>query len=213
MNLFLTVLTLLAVRSAAFAPIAPRPTASSRLQAAEDDSSTSSAPALEIESSDPYQSYVANSSPLAFIDTFPGTGDPAADGSVLTCSFAGRVFTSGKQFEANEAFVFKMGSGNVMPGFDQGLWGVRVGGKRTLRIPSKLAYGPTGKRPKIPPNAYLEIDVEVLKITEGVMGEVSLFGEQKATQLAGLVGVFIFAPFLEKGAYIVWQQVQQSLPF
>ena len=62
--------------------------------------------------------------------------------------------------------MFKKGSGNVMPGFNQGTLGVRSG------IPPKLAYGPTGKKPKIPSNTYLEIEVEVVKITEGVIEKV-----------------------------------------
>ena len=104
--------------------------------------------------------------------------------------------------------MFKKGSGNVMPGFNHGTLGVRSG------IPPKLAYGPTGKKPKIPSNTYLEIEVEVVKIMEGVIEKVSvlLFRQANGTQLVVLTGVFIFVPDLERAAKFC-TSVSVFLPF
>ena len=76
--------------------------------------------------------------------------------------------------------MFKKVSGNVMPGFDQGPMGVRSG------IPPKLAYGPTGKKPKIPSNADLKIEVEVVKITEGFVEKVLVSLCRQANVTAGI---------------------------
>ena len=76
--------------------------------------------------------------------------------------------------------MFKKGRGNFMPGFDQGPLGVRSG------IPPKLAYGPTGKKPKIPLNVDLGIEVEVVKITEGVIDKVSVLLCRQANVTAGI---------------------------
>ena len=76
--------------------------------------------------------------------------------------------------------MFNKGSGNVMPGFDLEPLGVSSG------IPPKLTYGLTGKKPKIPSNADLEIEVEVVKITKGVIEKVSVSLCRKANVAAGI---------------------------
>ncbi|MCL1886866.1 MAG: FKBP-type peptidyl-prolyl cis-trans isomerase [Betaproteobacteria bacterium] len=67
--------------------------------------------------------------------------------------------------ERNEPLVFPLGKGYVIRGWDEGLQGMREGGKRTLRIPSNMAYGPQGAGDVIPPHADLIFDIELLKLT------------------------------------------------
>uniref|UniRef100_A0A7R9WWY8 peptidylprolyl isomerase n=1 Tax=Craspedostauros australis TaxID=1486917 RepID=A0A7R9WWY8_9STRA len=98
---------------------------------------------------------------LATKDTVVGTGEAAKTGDVITVAYAGRLMSNGKQFDAGAGFSFKLGEGRVMPGWEQGISGMRVGGKRTLRIPPGLAYGERGASDVIPPNSHLEFDCEL----------------------------------------------------
>ena len=83
----------------------------------------------------------------------------AAWGRKVKVQYRGTLL-NGKQFDAG-SISFKLGGGEVIPGWDHGIKGMRVGEKRKLRIPPKLAYGPRGSPPVIPPNATLIFDVEL----------------------------------------------------
>ena len=99
-------------------------------------------------------------------DIIVGEGDEAISGKVLTVHYAGAL-EDGSIFDSSvargEPFEFILGSGQVIPGWDQGLQGMRVGGQRALSIPPELAYGDQGIWP-IPPNATLIFEVELLAI-------------------------------------------------
>ena len=99
-------------------------------------------------------------------DTVIGMGDQANIGDRVTLNYTGR-FTDGKVFDSsltrNEPFQFVLGSGQVIKGWDQGIVGMRVGGKRTLTIPPELGYGPKDYGP-IPGNSTLIFEVELLKV-------------------------------------------------
>ena len=104
---------------------------------------------------------------LQIEDVTVGTGATAAAGDTISVLYTG-TFLDGRVFDAsslhgNVPFTFRLGAGAVIAGWDQGLVGMKVGGKRRLTIPSSLAYGPSGSGP-IPPNTPLKFDVELLSI-------------------------------------------------
>jgi FKBP-type peptidyl-prolyl cis-trans isomerase len=99
-------------------------------------------------------------------EIIPGTGAEAKAGESVTVNYVGALYSNGKVFNASwetkEPFTFTLGEGQVIPGWDKGVPGMRVGGRRELIIPSELAYGKRGSPPKIPPNAPLIFIVDLL---------------------------------------------------
>jgi peptidylprolyl isomerase len=99
-------------------------------------------------------------------DLITGTGAEAKAGQPVTVNYVGVLFNGGKEFDAswkrNEPFTFTLGQGKVIPGWDQGVPGMKVGGRRELIIPAALAYGANGSPPTIPPNAPLVFVVDLL---------------------------------------------------
>ena len=110
---------------------------------------------------------VKTDSGLQYWDIKVGTGDVAKDGDHVKVHYTG-WFTSGKKFDssvdAHQPYDFTLGKGDVIKGWDEGVEGMKVGGKRQLRIPPELAYGETGHPPQIPTNATLIFDVQLLAI-------------------------------------------------
>lgn len=96
-----------------------------------------------------------------------GDGEEVHAGQRLSVHYVGTL-ADGKTFdssrERNQPFEFKIGNGMVIAGWEKGLLGMRVGGLRALTIPADLAYGHRGAGPKIPPDATLQFEVELLKI-------------------------------------------------
>ncbi len=95
-----------------------------------------------------------------------GTGAEAKTGDTVTVNYVGALYENGKVFDAswkrNEPFQFTLGKGEVIPGWEQGVVGMKVGGRRELIIPASLGYGAKGSPPKIPPNAPLIFVVDLL---------------------------------------------------
>jgi peptidylprolyl isomerase len=95
-----------------------------------------------------------------------GTGPEAKAGASVTVNYVGVLYHGGKEFDASwkrsEPFTFTLGKGQVIKGWDQGVAGMKVGGRRELIIPAELAYGKTGSPPTIPPNAPLVFVVDLL---------------------------------------------------
>jgi FKBP-type peptidyl-prolyl cis-trans isomerase len=101
---------------------------------------------------------------LCYVDTKVGDGPAAAKGDVLKMNYTGKL-ADGTVFDASEKpFPFKLGVGAVIQGWDEGIVGMKVGGKRTLTIPPELGYGEAGYPPVIPPNSTLIFDVELVSI-------------------------------------------------
>ena len=113
---------------------------------------------------------VTTDSGLKYEDLECGDGTEAERGDTVTVHYVGTL-EDGKQFdssrERDEPFVFSLGAGQVIQGWDEGLVGMRVGGLRRLTIPPELGYGKTGSPPVIPPNATLIFEVELLEVSPG----------------------------------------------
>ncbi len=99
-------------------------------------------------------------------DLVVGTGATAVAGDTVTVNYIG-TFTNGTKFDSSydrgQPYTFQVGVGNVIAGFDQGVIGMKVGGKRRLTIPPSLAYGSQGNG-VIPPNATLKFDIDLVSI-------------------------------------------------
>lgn len=113
------------------------------------------------------QNEVVLKSGLKYIDVTEGKGAAAVSGHDVTVHYTG-TFPDGKKFDSsvdrNEPFTFKLGEGQVIKGWDEGVAGMKIGGKRKLFIPSALGYGKRGAGSVIPPDAELRFDVELLGV-------------------------------------------------
>jgi FKBP-type peptidyl-prolyl cis-trans isomerase len=111
---------------------------------------------------------VTTPSGLQYWDIKVGTGVEAKDSDHVKVHYTG-WFTDGKKFDssvdAHQPYEFTLGKGEVIKGWDEGVTGMKVGGKRQLRIPPELAYGEAGYKTIIPPNATLIFDVQLLAVT------------------------------------------------
>jgi FKBP-type peptidyl-prolyl cis-trans isomerase len=109
----------------------------------------------------------ASAGKLEKTDLKVGTGAEAKTGQRVRVHYVGTL-TDGTAFDSSrdrgEPFTFALGGGEVIKGWDQGVVGMKVGGLRKLVIPGDLAYGPSGSPPKIPPNATLVFEIELLGI-------------------------------------------------
>jgi peptidylprolyl isomerase len=105
---------------------------------------------------------------LVIKDIVKGTGKTAKAGDVVSVQYVGVDFKTGKQFDASwdagQPFQFQLGAQSVIPGWDQGVVGMKVGGRRELIIPPDLAYGPQGQPPAIAPNATLVFVIDLLSV-------------------------------------------------
>ena len=105
---------------------------------------------------------------LQIEDLESGSGDEATTGDQVSVQYVGVLYDTGEEFDSSwdrgEPFQFQLGSGQVIPGWDQGVVGMKVGGRRQLIIPPDLAYGAQGYPPDIPPDATLIFDIDLKKI-------------------------------------------------
>ena len=97
-----------------------------------------------------------------------GTGDEAVSGQPVEVHYVGVSWQTRKQFDASwdrgQPFPFQLGAGQVIPGWDRGVAGMKVGGRRELIIPPELAYGPEGSPPAIGPNETLIFVIDLLEV-------------------------------------------------
>lgn len=97
-----------------------------------------------------------------------GSGARAKSGDKVTVQYVGVNYKSGEEFDSswsrNEPFTFTLGAGQVIPGWDKGVEGMKIGGRRELIIPPELAYGEEGRPPAIPPNETLVFVIDLLEV-------------------------------------------------
>ncbi|MGO9499780.1 MAG: FKBP-type peptidyl-prolyl cis-trans isomerase [Solirubrobacteraceae bacterium] len=102
-------------------------------------------------------------------DLVTGTGQTAKAGDTVTVNYVGVLYKTGKEFDSswsrNTPFTTALTAGSVIPGWVQGIPGMKVGGRRELVIPASLAYGKAGSPPTIPPNSPLVFVVDLLSIS------------------------------------------------
>ena len=116
--------------------------------------------------------FTTTASGLQYEDTTVGDGAEAKAGQDVTVHYTGWLYndgTQGAKFDSskdrNDPFEFSLGAGMVIKGWDEGVAGMKIGGKRTLIIPAALGYGARGAGGVIPPNATLKFDVELLGLS------------------------------------------------
>ena len=111
-------------------------------------------------------------SELGTKDLLEGMGDEAVSGVTLTMHYTGWIYSYGKKGDKFDSslggspFSFILGAGEVIEGWDRGIEGMKVGGKRELIIPPEMGYGASGWPPDIPPNAALIFEVELLAVQQ-----------------------------------------------
>ena len=112
-------------------------------------------------------------SELELIDTLVGTGDEAKFDTIVTIRYTGKFYDSGDEFDAS-TISFKLGYGKVLDGCDTGIRGMKVGGRRILKIPARLGFGVegmVGPDYTVPPHTDLEYSIELLSVASGPMAE------------------------------------------
>ncbi len=116
---------------------------------------------------------ITTESGLKYIDHEVGTGDLATKGDSVEVHYTGWLYENGKRgkkfdssLDRGKPFTFVLGARGVIRGWDEGVEGMKVGGKRELIIPSELGYGARGAQGAIPPNADLDFEVELLKVVK-----------------------------------------------
>jgi peptidylprolyl isomerase len=147
------------------APSGPAETTPTQTEAAEpeggDPKDLDKKPRVDIPEGDPPTKLVKE-------DIVRGKGKAAKKGDKVEMQYVGVLFDGGTEFDASwntgEPFEFELGGGQVIKGWDQGIVGMKEGGRRKLTIPPDLAYGPQGQPPTIPENATLVFVVDLVKI-------------------------------------------------
>jgi FKBP-type peptidyl-prolyl cis-trans isomerase len=140
---------------------APTPTQAEQPTPAGKGVDTSKKPKVTVPQGDPPAG-------LQIKDLKEGDGPTAASGSTVTVQYVGVAYSTGKQFDASwdrgQPLTFPLGAGQVIGGWDQGVAGMKVGGRRELIIPPDLAYGAGGHPPDIKPNETLIFVIDLLKV-------------------------------------------------
>ena len=127
-----------------------------------------------------------------------GGGEAPNSGDVVKVEYTGWLESTGKQFDTSVGrapIAFKVGAGKVIPGWDEGILSMKVGGKRRLSIPSDLAYGENGAGEAIPPNSRLQFECELMGIETGFAAISSTFPGGTTNLILVTVLALSFIPY------------------
>lgn len=157
---------------------------------------------------DPFDAYLttAEQRTVAVKDTKIGSGytvDPSMSQQLkvkYTATFLEP--NPGSKFDQSEGFICKTGQNKILPGFEEGMKGMKVGGKRTIRIPPNKGYGDQWYKGTIPPNSHLQFECELVNIAqtpqEEFMENLNNFGVGRAIGIGVCLGYLAVSPFLEQ---------------
>mmetsp|Transcript_27970 Transcript_27970/g.39391 ORF Transcript_27970/g.39391 Transcript_27970/m.39391 type:complete len:206 (+) Transcript_27970:159-776(+) len=167
----------------------------------------------ESETEDPFDTYAIGSrnQALAIRDVSVGSGDVIQEGDLIQVEYNGKLMATNKQFDEGN-FMLKFGEAyRVMPGWTEGIKGMRIGGTRTLKIPPNLAYGKRGAGDTIPPNSDLEFQITILEKKDGIVDDIiyktGLGANVKTAGILFFVGFLAVSPQID-----VWI-AQQNFSF
>jgi len=136
---------------------------------------------------------ITTPSGLKYAELAPGTGEPVTTGDVVEFHYTGWLQEDGTRFESshdgNTPRSFVVGVAEMVPGLDEGIAGMRVGGKRKLYVPAKLAFGEQGHSLLIPPNADLIYEVELLRVGRVLTDDLKVGEGDMAVQWGDIVEV------------------------
>jgi len=161
---------------------------------------------------DPFDAYqtTAEQMTVAIKDTKAGNGYTVGEqeSQQLKLKYTATFLepNPGAQFDFSENFICKTGQNKILPGFEEGLKGMRVGGKRTIRIPPNMGYGDQWYKGTIPPNSHLQFECELTSIAqtpqEEFMESLNNFGVGRAIGITVCVGYLAVSPFLQQSGII-----------
>ena len=139
---------------------------------------------------------------LAIRDVSVGSGDTIQEKDLIRIQYTGRLMSNGNQFGEGNIKIMVGEPDRVMLGWQRGIEGMKVGGKRTLRIPPRLGYGRRGSGDAIPPNSDLEFDIEITEKDDGALAPfLYKTGIGMNVKTGGLLFFIVFlavSPFIDK---------------
>ena len=124
------------------------------------------------------ETWVTTDSGLSYLDEKVGEGEMPNANDVVKVQYTGWLESSGKEFDSSKGrapIAFAVGAGRVIPGWDEGIATMKVGGKRRLSIPAELGYGDKGAGEAIPPNSRLQFETELVGVESGFAAFTSTF--------------------------------------
>ena len=142
--------------------------------------------------------WTTTASGLKYIDISMGDGETPKEGDVVKVEYTGWLESTGSQFDSSvgrDPIAFAVGTGRVIPGWDEGVISMKVGGQRRLSIPPEIGYGEQGAGPSIPGGSQLQFECKLVAIETGFAAFVSSFPGGIANIILGSLLLLSFIPY------------------